>query len=166
MDLKNMDYSVAENRVFGHLFTDFRKRLKQAEAKGWRLDHAEARSLAELSVLLGYTDRGERLAYGLEHGAYMMRPDGVWACTTCGGNCGQCGETGFLGNIGFSLDQIVASHNGHKPVAPRKLWRGVASAVLITLSMLALLIALAGCATRDDEYWGGVATGVRQVTQP
>lgn len=38
---------------------------------------------------------------------YFIRADGKVACTTCGGNCGQCGNTAKLGNIGYNLNHMV-----------------------------------------------------------
>lgn len=160
-----IDYTPTERRVLGHLADEYVKRLKQAEAMGWRLDTTEAKALVDLGVQIGHIDpaRASRLAYGLTFGEYMLRRDGKWACTTCGGNCGQCGNTDLLGNIGLDFDRLVALHSRQtgKPVAPGKLWNGVASAVLLSLALLMLLIALAGCATRDgdmgDIMGGGIA---------
>lgn len=52
-------------------------------------------------------------------GTGWTRRDGVWCeyCTTCGGNCGQCGMTERLGNPGFDLDHIVKATGMNQPVA-------------------------------------------------
>jgi hypothetical protein len=33
----------------------------------------------------------------------------IWICDICGGNCGQCGMTSIVGNVGFSMQRIVTS---------------------------------------------------------
>lgn len=38
---------------------------------------------------------------------FYIREDGAVACIVCGGNCGQCGNTAKLGNIGFSMNHMV-----------------------------------------------------------
>lgn len=41
---------------------------------------------------------------------YMWRKiGGEWrqVCDTCGGNCGQCGDTGKLGNVPADMDFII-----------------------------------------------------------
>lgn len=53
----------------------------------------------------------EQAAKLMEQGFYK-REDGNVACISCGGNCGQCGNTSKLGNIGFSFNGIVNSLNG------------------------------------------------------
>lgn len=99
---------------------DFQTRIRQAIAKGWRMDRSEAVALTDLAILHGDidVDQGGRMVRHLEQGAIMRRDNGQWVCTTCGGNCGQCGMTDFIGNVGFSFDRIVAGLNqpGNKPV--------------------------------------------------
>lgn len=47
-------------------------------------------------------------AIGLASGEYVVK-NGLVVCATCGGNCGQCGNTDTLGNIGFDFQTIVDS---------------------------------------------------------
>lgn len=89
---------------------DYRIRLRQAAAKGWRLDESEARALTELSIQHGHIEpeKAEKLVRHLQAGQVMLTREG-WVCEFCGGNCGQCGMTDFVGNAPFSFDRI-ASH--------------------------------------------------------
>jgi len=50
----------------------------------------------------------QKIANRIASGEYVIK-DGRPVCSTCGGNCGQCGNTETLGNIGFSFDTIVNS---------------------------------------------------------
>lgn len=86
----------------------FAKKLRQAAHKGWRLDESEARVLVEEGIALGHIDkdRAARLIDKLKYGQVYLRTDGQWACAVCGGNCGQCGDTGFYGNIGMDMDVL------------------------------------------------------------
>jgi len=54
-----------------------------------------------------HTDDEE--TYKLAKEGYYVRGDGKLACITCGGNCGQCGNTSKLGNIGFEMQSIINS---------------------------------------------------------
>lgn len=54
--------------------------------------------------------RKERIKDGLERGEFVINK-GLVVCSTCGGNCGQCGNTGILGNIGFDMNVLVKSVN-------------------------------------------------------
>lgn len=56
----------------------------------------------------------------------------IEVCDTCGGNCGQCGITGRVGNPGFSLDEVIKTGGwdknppaglGQKYYSPFKPWR-------------------------------------------
>lgn len=40
--------------------------------------------------------------------------DGYWrpVCSTCKGNCGQCGLTSIIGNVEASMDALVKSLQG------------------------------------------------------
>lgn len=51
-----------------------------------------------------------QLPAGFDPDEYYVRPDGRIACRTCGGNCGQCGSTEKLGNIGGASMQRLAAH--------------------------------------------------------
>lgn len=88
---------------------EYAKLIVKASQNEWRLDKEDADALVELGIELGHIDpsRSSKIARELQFGQVMLREDGVWACTVCGGNCGQCGMTDFYGNIGFSFDHIV-----------------------------------------------------------
>jgi hypothetical protein len=50
--------------------------------------------------------REQKIRNRLESGQYMVR-DGIVVCSTCGGNCGQCGYTDTLGNIPFDFQFMI-----------------------------------------------------------
>lgn len=104
----------------------FVKMLRQAARKGWKLDEAEATALVDEGVSLGHIDpdRAKKLIDKLKYGHVYLRTDGQWACTVCGGNCGQCGDTGFYGNIGMDMDVLGQTFSRlvptGKPVSPNR----------------------------------------------
>lgn len=90
------------------------RHVRAARRQGWRLAEGQAKEFGEAALKAGAIDieRLPKFIRKLEHGELFLRDDGQWACTTCGGNCGQCGDTGFLGNIGFSFDHLVNTDAG------------------------------------------------------
>lgn len=58
--------------------------------------------------------------YNLAPRGYMWRNiNGVrtLVCDTCGGNCGQCGETDRLGNIPIDFDYMIKENKWNEPPA-------------------------------------------------
>jgi len=53
-------------------------------------------------------------AMGLASGDFMIRSGRV-VCSTCGGNCGQCGVTDTIGNVPFCFDTLIDSFHGGRP---------------------------------------------------
>jgi hypothetical protein len=45
----------------------------------------------------------------MKHNDLVWRAIWVKACATCGGNCGQCGLTGKLGNVPADMDNLIRS---------------------------------------------------------
>lgn len=43
-------------------------------------------------------------------GLMWAKVGGEWreVCNFCGGNCGQCGITGRIGNVPFSLERMIS----------------------------------------------------------
>lgn len=65
-----------------------------------------------------------RVRRGLLDGEYVIR-GGTVVCSTCGGNCGQCGNTGTLGNVPFDFALLVSNvKNGTRlqNERPRRWW--------------------------------------------
>src|SRR6185436_398319 len=124
----------------------YKRLLDKARQANWRVSAELAEELSFVAVAVNHipADKRLRLAYGLTHGEYYVRPDGNWACTTCAGNCGQCGKTDMLGNIGFSFDQVVNSHqvvNPHQGVkVTDKPEKEVSLASLFWLSVLVWVV--------------------------
>lgn len=60
-------------------------------------------------VLLSHPEimRRYKIWIGLKEGEFVLRKDGVVVCRFCGGNCGQCGHTGTLGNVPASMQVMV-----------------------------------------------------------
>lgn len=142
---------------------DYHNRIQRAIRNGWRCNKADAALLSNYAVERNEIepDQRDRMVRHLENGDIMRRNNGQWVCTTCGGNCGQCGMTDFIGNPGFSFDRIVAGLNppGKKPVDQeaafptlRKNKLGLAiigGYVAIAFSILVIVAAvlLTGCAS-------------------
>lgn len=120
----------------------FKRAIKQAMKMDWRLSEAKAKSLTELAVRLGYIDgsRVRKLQNKLEHGEVFLREDGEWACITCGGNCGQCGDTAFYGNVGFSVQHIVNRIEGGRIQRKSKLKAFLERQVRLVLFILIWII--------------------------
>ena len=55
------------------------------------------------------TDREERILGGLKTGELIINKNGDAVCSTCGGNCGQCGLTMTVGNIHARMEHLVDS---------------------------------------------------------
>lgn len=87
----------------------YKQLIKQAQQESWLLNAELANELASVAVSVKHIhpEFESRLAKGLQFGEYYIREDNKWACRTCGGNCGQCGNTNMLGNIGFSFDKLI-----------------------------------------------------------
>ena len=85
-------------------------RYPNTEAILRRLAHAHGLTY-EAVVDAPYGTEGfylRKQAIGLADGSLVVK-NGVVACATCGGNCGQCGMTDTLGNIGFDFQTVVDS---------------------------------------------------------
>ena len=72
------------------------------------------------------TNREEQINDGLQSGEFIINK-GIVVCSTCLGNCGQCGNTGLLGNPPANFDALVMSIHGYKFVNKKseikpKLW--------------------------------------------
>ncbi len=93
-----------------------------AKANNWKLLRSEAEALVNAGVAcdLINPDKANKLINGLVFGEYIFRGDGKWACSTCHGNCGQCGDTDFLGNIGFNFDAIVGANERLNAIVARQ----------------------------------------------
>lgn len=137
-----MSYDSTERRIFLHM-------ISQASAKGWRLDHAKARELVDLGIGLNMIDpeNASTMMHELEFGHVFLRDDGHWACTTCGGNCGQCGMTSVYGNIGFSIDHLAQTEQGrHSLPVYRVKGRRLTSVLALWAGIIvALCLILLGC---------------------
>jgi hypothetical protein len=48
-----------------------------------------------------------RIQEGLKSGEFVINKSGIVVCSTCGGNCGQCGFTGILGNPPADMQIII-----------------------------------------------------------
>lgn len=152
--MTEIDYTSTERRIFLHM-------ISQASAKGWRLDETEARELVDLGLGLNLIEpeQATKLKRELQYGHVFLREDGKWACTTCGGNCGQCGMTDFYGNIGFSMDHLARTDQGRHSLPVYTLRKeGFASSygelvwklrvpLLLALALVLSALALSGCAT-------------------
>lgn len=64
-------------------------------------------------------DRNDRAPDIVPPSGYMWRRLGeVWrmVCDTCGGNCGQCGITGKIGNAPVDLEHMIVATSMNNPV--------------------------------------------------
>lgn len=94
-----------------------RKLLRKAKRNNWdRFSEEEAEEFVNTMLEAGliHPSLSRKLRNKLILGETYLRKDGYWACKTCGGNCGQCGDTSFYGNIGFSLQQVGDTFEGRK----------------------------------------------------
>ena len=65
-------------------------------------------------------DRNDsRPSFRAADGFVWRKVEKVWrqVCDTCGGNCGQCGITGRIGNIAPSMDYLIVSTGMNNPPA-------------------------------------------------
>ena len=55
------------------------------------------------------SDRDLKRTARVATGEYVKRADGVIVCAVCGGDCGQCGNTGIVDNVPASMDGLSAN---------------------------------------------------------
>lgn len=80
-----------------------------------------------------------RIAARLASGEFTRRADGKLVCATCGGNCGQCGNTGVLGNVPADMQALVNSLTAPEHIrAERRRSRTI-------IALLALILAVLLC---------------------
>lgn len=51
----------------------------------------------------------------------LVLKNGRPVCDFCGGNCGQCGMTGIIGNVPASMQTMVNSLYGRKPTIAERI---------------------------------------------
>ena len=112
------------------------------------MDRSEAVALTDYAVLRGEIpfEKAGRLVHHLQQGSIMRNNKGQWVCSFCGGNCGQCGMTDFVGNVPYSFDRIEAGINppGKKPLDIESKRAGYnKNTVRIVVGYLAVAAALA-----------------------
>ncbi len=81
--------------MFQHLLTRWRERKFKGQYTPWRPKRTEEMRRREVVWALATYQDGSK--------------SWIWVCDFCGGNCGQCGMTSIVGNVGFSMQRIVTS---------------------------------------------------------
>lgn len=83
--------------MFKRLLTRWRERNFKGQYTSWRPKRTERMRKLEVVWALAIMQDGSKCW--------------IWVCDFCGGNCGQCGMTSIVGNVGFSMQTMVDNLN-------------------------------------------------------